>query len=74
VEPVFQAFRGRFRGKCSPAALLLGRVRPGGFAFQRAARAARNGLLDRDTYDEEVCSGGFWPSDPWTGGTEAMFY
>jgi hypothetical protein len=30
--------------------------------------------VDRDAYDEEVISLGFWPGDPWTGATEAMFY
>ncbi len=24
--------------------------------------------------DEEVCSLGFWPGDPWTGGQDAAFY
>jgi hypothetical protein len=34
----------------------------------------RKGKVDRDAYDEEVISLGFWPGDPWTGATEAMFY
>jgi hypothetical protein len=31
-------------------------------------------MVDRDAYDEEVISLGFWPGDPWTGTTDAMFY
>ena len=34
----------------------------------------RKAPIDRDAYDEEVISLGFWPGDPWTGATEAMFY
>jgi hypothetical protein len=39
IEPVFQAFRSRFRGKCSPVHLPLGGVRPRRFAVQWTARA-----------------------------------
>jgi hypothetical protein len=34
----------------------------------------RTGLIERIAYDEEVCSLGFWPGDPWTGKTDALFY
>jgi hypothetical protein len=34
----------------------------------------RQGRIDRDAYDEEVISLGFWPGDPWTGAVEPMFY
>src|SRR5262249_83568 len=36
----------------------------------------RKGKIDRDAYDEEVISLGFWPGDPWTaaGAADAMFY
>jgi hypothetical protein len=39
-----------------------------------ASRVIASVISDRDAYDEEVISLGFWPGDPWTGSTEAMFY
>ncbi len=42
--------------------------------FNGRRAPARENVVDRDAYDEEVISLGFWPGDPWTGSTEAMFY
>ncbi len=36
----------------------------------------RKAKVDRDAYDEEVISLGFWPGDPWaeSGAIDALFY
>jgi hypothetical protein len=74
VEPVFQTFRARFRGKCSPVHLFWGGFDLAVSRFNGRRAPLRKGAVDRDAYDEEVISLGFWPGDPWTGNTEAMFY
>ncbi len=74
VEPVFQAFRARFRGKCSPVHFFWGGFDLAVSRFNGRRAPLRKGMVDRDAYDEEVISLGFWPGDPWTGGTDAMFY
>jgi hypothetical protein len=74
IEPVFQRFRGRFRGKCSPVHLFWGAFDLAVSRFNGRRAPIRKGAIDRDAYDEEVISVGFWPGDPWTGKTEAMFY
>jgi len=74
VEPVFQTFRSRFRGKCSPVHFFWGAFDLAVTRFNGRRAPLRKAKVDRDAYDEEVISLGFWPGDPWTGGTEAMFY
>jgi hypothetical protein len=74
VEPVFQTFRSRFRGKCSPVHFFWGAFDLAVTRFNGRRAPRRKGLVDRDAYDEEVISLGFWPGDPWTGGSEALFY
>jgi hypothetical protein len=74
VEPVFQVFRSRFRGKCSPVHFFWGAFDLAVSRFNGRRAPRRESFIDRDAYDEEVISLGFWPGDPWTGGTEAMFY
>ncbi|MDB4967565.1 MAG: hypothetical protein JWN44_3254 [Myxococcales bacterium] len=74
IEPVFQTFRARFRGKCSPVHLFWGGFDLAVTRFCGRRAPVRKGAVDRDAYDEEVISLGFWPGDPWTGNTEAMFY
>jgi hypothetical protein len=74
IEPVFQAFRARFRGKCSPVHFFWGGFDLAVSRFNGRRAPARKGKVDRDAYDEEVISLGFWPGDPWTGAAEAMFY
>jgi hypothetical protein len=74
VEPVFQTFRARFRGKCSPVHLFWGGLDLAVTRFSGRRAPVRKGAVDRDAYDEEVISVGLWPGDPWTGKTEAMFY
>jgi len=74
VEPVFQQFRARFRGKCSPVHFFWGAFDLAVTRFCGRRAPARKAMVDRDAYDEEVISLGFWPGDPWTGGTDALFY
>ncbi len=76
VEPVFEVFRARFRGKCSPVHFFWGSFdlavsRHSG----RRAPLRQSSNIERDAYDEEVISLGFWPGDPWSpSGAEALFY
>jgi hypothetical protein len=74
IEPVFQVFRARFRGKCSPVHLFWGSFDLAVSRFNGRRAPARSGLIERDAYDEEVISLGFWPGDPWTGSVGPAFY
>jgi hypothetical protein len=74
IEPVFQTFRAGFRGKCSPVHFFWGGFDLAVSRFNGRRAPVREAKVDRDAYDEEVISLGFWPGDPWTGATEAMFY
>ena len=73
IEPVFQQFRARFRGKCSPVHFFWGAFDLAVSRFVGRRAPARKAKVDRDAYDEEVISLGFWPGDPWpaTGGARA---
>jgi hypothetical protein len=74
IEPVFQTFRARFRGKCSPVHFFWGACDLAVSRFNGRRAPPRKAMVDRDAYDEEVISLGFWPGDPWTGATDAIFY
>jgi hypothetical protein len=74
IEPVFQTFRSGFRGKCSPVHFFWGAFDLAVSRFDGRRAPARKAMVDRDAYDEEVISLGFWPGDPWTAATEAVFY
>jgi hypothetical protein len=74
IEPVFQQFRSRFRGKCSPVHFFWGGGDLAVSRFNGRRAPLRKEKVDRDAYDEEVISLGFWPGDPWTGGVDAVFY
>jgi hypothetical protein len=74
IEPVFQAFRAGFRGKSSPVHFFWGAFDLAVSRFNGKRAPARKGLVERLAYDEEVCSLGFWPGDPWSGATDAAFY
>ncbi len=74
IEPVFQTFRSGFRGKCSPVHFFWGSFDLAVSRFNGRRAPPRKGLVERDAYDEELISLGFWPGDPWTGAAEAMFY
>jgi len=76
VEPVFQKFRAGFRGKCSPVHFFWGAFDLAVTRFVGRRAPERKGKVERDAYDEEVISLGFWPGDPWaaSGAADAMFY
>ncbi|HEX8791917.1 MAG TPA: DUF5996 family protein [Polyangiaceae bacterium] len=74
IEPVFQRFRAGFRGKCSPVHFFWGAFDLAVTRFNGRRAPPRAGTVDRDAYDEECISLGFWPGDPWTGASEAFFY
>jgi hypothetical protein len=74
IEPVFQRFRAGFRGKCSPVHFFWGGCDLAVTRFNGRRAPPRAGKVDRDAYDEECISFGFWPGDPWTGASEAFFY
>ena len=76
IEPVFQLFRSRFRGKCSPVHFFWGAFDLAVTRFVGRRAPLRKAKVDRDAYDEEVISLGFWPGDPWaaSGATDALFY
>ncbi|MBV9948281.1 MAG: hypothetical protein JOZ69_15630 [Myxococcales bacterium] len=74
IEPVFQRFRARFRGKCSPVHFFWGACDLAVTRFSGRRAPERTGKVEHDAYDEEVSSLGFWPGDPWSGSSEAVFY
>jgi len=74
VDTVFKTFRTRFRGKSSPVHFFWGAFDLAVSRFNGRRAPRREGVIDRDAYDEEVISLGFWPGDPWTGAIDAMFY
>jgi hypothetical protein len=76
IEPVFQAFRSRFRGKCSPVHFFWGSFDLAVSRFSGKRAPPREGsVIERYAYDEETISLGFWPGDPWSpSGADAAFY
>ena len=76
IEPVFQQFRAGFRGKCSPVHFFWGAFDLAVTRFNGKRAPLRQAKVDRDAYDEEVISLGFWPGDPWAtaNAAEPMFY
>jgi hypothetical protein len=78
VEPVFERFRSRFRGKCSPVHFFWGSFDLAVTRFNGRRAPPRKGTIDRDAYDEECISVGFWPGDFWRtmpgDPVDALFY
>jgi len=79
VEPVFERFRAGFRGKCSPVHFFWGSFDLAVTRFSgRRAPPRGSSVIDRDAYDEECISVGFWPGDAWNAlgdpPVEAVFY
>ncbi|MBX3191619.1 MAG: hypothetical protein KF819_31795 [Labilithrix sp.] len=77
VEPVLEVFRARYRGKCSPVHFFWGTCDLAVTRFSgRRAPPRAGSIIERDAYDEEVSSVGFWPGEDWAevGATEAAFY
>jgi hypothetical protein len=66
IEPVFERFRARFRGKCSPVHFFWGSLDLAVTRFNgRRAPPRAGSIIERDAYDEECISLGFWPGDAW---------
>ncbi len=73
-DQVFQEFRGRFIGKCSPVHFFWGSfdLAVTRFSGRRAPEREGADAITREAYSHEVISAGFWPG----GGDvkEAAFY
>jgi hypothetical protein len=80
IEPVFERFRAGFRGKCSPVHFFWGSFDLAVTRFSgRRAPPRGTSIIERDAYDEECISVGFWPGDVWNAfgddpPVEASFY
>jgi hypothetical protein len=63
VEPVFEAFRARFIGKCSPVHFFWGSFDLAVTRFSGRLAPPRPGAdaVTRESYSHEVISHGFWP-------------
>jgi hypothetical protein len=74
VEAVFQEFRSRFIGKCSPIHFFWGSfdLAVSRFSGRRAPERPNSDPMTREAYSHEVCSVGFWPGSG--NVTEAAFY
>ncbi|MEJ2718709.1 MAG: DUF5996 family protein [Deltaproteobacteria bacterium] len=65
VNSVFQSFRGRFMGKCSPVHLFWHHFDLAVTRFTGREAPPRPGanIVEREAYSHEVISFGFWPGD-----------
>jgi len=65
AERLFQEFRGRFLGKCSPVHFFWGSfdLAVTRFSGRRAPVAKDADPITREAYSHEVSSCGFWPGD-----------
>jgi len=78
THQVFEEFRGRFIGKCSPVQFFWGSfdLAVTRFSGRRAPARPNADRITREAYSHEVISHGFWPGGSWFG-TEinnAVFY
>lgn len=66
---VFEQFRGRFIGKCSPVNFYWGSfdLAVTRFSGRRAPPRPGADLITREAYSHECISGGFWPGAGFTG-------
>ena len=73
MEPVFQEFRSRFIGKCSPVHFFWGSfdMAVTRFSGRRAPEREGADLITREAYSHEVISHGWWPGSK---DMEAAFY
>ena len=73
MRPVFEEFRARFLGKCSPVHFFWGSfdLALTRFSGRRAPERPGADAVMRESYSHEVISHGFWPG---TGTTDAAFY
>jgi hypothetical protein len=58
---VFERFRGRFIGKCSPVHFFWGSFDLACTRFSGRTAPPRKGVISGPAYSHEVCSAGFWP-------------
>ena len=58
---VFQRFRARFTGKCSPVHFFWGSFDLACTRFSGRLAPPRKGVISGPAYSHEVCSAGFWP-------------
>ena len=62
TSQVFERFRGKFLGKCSPVHFFWGSFDLACTRFSgRPAAPQRKGAISGPAYSHEVCSAGFWP-------------
>ncbi len=61
IEPVFQQFRGRFLGKCSPVHFFWGSFDLACTRFSGRRAPRRGGAITSEAYSHECISAGFWP-------------
>ena len=73
TDRVFQKFRSKFIGKCSPVHFFWGSFDHAvtRFSGRRAPERPGADAITREAYSHEVISHGFWPG---AGNTEALFY
>jgi hypothetical protein len=73
MRPVFEEFRARFIGKCSPVHFFWGSfdLAVTRFNGRRAPERPGADAMMREAYSHEVISHGFWPG---SGDTDASFY
>jgi hypothetical protein len=73
MRPVFEAFRCRFVGKCSPVHFFWGSFDLAATRFSgRRAASVPEGVIESEAYSHEVISHGFWPGGG--GFDDAAFY
>lgn len=74
VEPVFQTFRARYRGKSSPVQLYWGGFDLGVARYSGRRVTPPADPIERLAFDEQMYEIGFWPGDPWGGTMDAGFF
>jgi hypothetical protein len=58
---VFERFRSKFQGKCSPVQFFWGSFDLACTRFSGRTAPPRKGVISGPAYSHEVCSAGFWP-------------
>jgi hypothetical protein len=61
IQPVFEAFRGKFLGKSSPVNFYWGSFDLAVTRFSGRTAPPRRGLITSEAYSHECISAGFWP-------------
>lgn len=69
TQQVFDEFRGRFVGKCSPVHFFWGSFDLAVTRFSGRAAPPRPGVsrIEKEAYSHECISHGFWPGGNWMG-------